>query len=759
MDCYCWETGDNYMRNSRVNKNDIWKLSIGVALILLLAMIDFVFTTVFPMSGIAHLMSEIIINILILLVIWFFFKKIIKSTNELKDDRKRLKNIYDSLDVAIWSHDMKNKTLLVTSGIEKLYGYTAEKFYQDNELWKKVIHPADVHVLAERAEKIANGESVTSVYRIIRADGEVRWIQDRGIPTLDHLGNLTDFNSVLFDITDRKESEGLYHSLVEMSPDLVAVYSRGKLDYINEAGVRLLKAKSQNELIGQPISKLIPLKILEQINTGRSSANSNEAAKRTFEFQAVGKDGEKFEIELSAVPILFAGRMAEQIVGRDISQRKKAEAMIKQLAYYDILTGLPNRVQLRSHLGTTLKENDRQNIAVLFLDLDRFKIINDTKGHAVGDQVLKKVALKLENAVGREGFVARNGGDEFIILLRDSDKQKAEAIANDILTEFSKGIKVDRNDFFVTTSIGISLHPEDGKDQDTLIQHADTAMYYAKKRGKNNFQFYNCQLDKQFQRKLELENDLRKAFENNQFELYFQPQVDMAAGRIVGMEALIRWNHPEQGLISPSEFIPLAEETALIVPLGEWVLKTACEQNKLWQDKGQFMVPMAVNISVRQLQEERFIDMVKDILTRTGLDPSYLELEITESMMLDYDNSTGLLKQLKDIGVTIAIDDFGTGYSSISRLKYLPIDKIKIDKSFVDEIVHDPSLGSLVKTIIDMGQNLGFEVVAEGIESQVQIDFLLENNCLVGQGYFFGKPKSSTCITVEPIDYKRMTGR
>lgn len=742
------------MRKSKGNRYDIWRLLLGIALILLLAMIDFVFTSIFPMSGITHLVSEIMINTLILLVVWMFYKKIIKSTNELMDDRKRLINIYDSLDVAIWSHDLKSNTLLVTSGIEKLYGYTAEMFYQDHELWKKVIYPADVHVLAERAEKIAKGEPVTSVYRIIRADGEVRWIQDRGIPTLDYLGNLTDFNSVLFDITDRKESEGLYHSLVELSPDLVAVYSRGKLDYINEAGVRLLKAKSQNELVGHPISDLIPSDILAQINTGQSSTSSEGATKRSFEFQAIGKDGEKFDMEMSSVPILYAGRMAEQIVGRDISQRKKAEAMIKRLAYFDVLTGLPNRVQLRCHLEAALKENDGQNIAVLFLDLDRFKIINDTKGHAVGDQVLKKVARKLEKAVNGEGFVARNGGDEFIILLRDSDKEKAENIANRILAEFSKAIKIVRNDFFVTTSIGISLTPEDGNDEDTLIQHADTAMYYAKKRGKNNFQFYNCQLDKQSQRKLELENDLRKAIESNQFELYFQPQVEMASGKIVGMEALVRWNHPDQGLISPVEFIPLAEETGLIVPLGEWVLRTACEQNKIWQDNGQFWVPIAVNISVRQLQEERFIEMVKDILANTDLDPCYLELEITESMMLDYDNSSDLLKQLKEIGVSIAIDDFGTGYSSISRLKYLPIDRIKIDKSFVDEIIHHPSLGSLVKTIIDMGQNLGFKVVAEGIESQAQVDFLLENNCQVGQGFYYGKPKSSSCITVNPIEIK-----
>jgi diguanylate cyclase (GGDEF)-like protein/PAS domain S-box-containing protein len=721
------------------------KRPIVFLLLLFLGLVDIVFSSVFPLNSVPGFVIEIILTAILLFVIWRLYKEIGESTSELKDNQKRLKNIYETLDVAIWSHDLKSDTLLVTSGIERLYGYTSEMFYQNNDLWRKVIHPEDVSVLSERAEKIAKGEPVTSEYRIFRADGEVRWIQDRGIPTLDSSGNLTDFNSVLFDITDRKESEGLYHSLVEMSPDLVAVYSRGKIDYVNEAGVKLLKAESQYELLGQPISKLIPPEILAQIN-------KDCPEKRLFEFQVVGRDGKKLDLEMSAVPILYEGRMAEQIVGRDISQRKQSEATIKRMAYYDVLTSLPNRFMLRSHLESALRENNGETIAVLFVDLDRFKMINDTKGHTIGDQVLKSVALTLEKAVSAEGLVARNGGDEFIIVLRNTDKLKTEKVAKRILSELSLGIKIDCHEFFLTTSIGISMTPEDGRDEETLIKHADTAMYSAKKRGKNNYQFYNCQLDRQSTRKLELENGLRKALEQNQLELHYQPQVEMASGNIVGVEALVRWRHPEQGFISPAEFIPLAEETGLIIPLGEWVLKTACKQNKVWQDNGLACIPVSVNISVRQLQEEKFVEMVKNILVKTGLKPCYLELEITESMMLDYDRSPELLKQLKNIGVLIAIDDFGTGYSSISSLKHLPIDRIKIDKSFVDDIIHHPSFRSLVKTIIDMGFNLGFKVVAEGIESQKQVDFLLEHNCHIGQGYFYSRPRPSSCISLEPFD-------
>lgn len=738
------------MDKEKLTTFEKWKLPSVFVLILLLGMVDLAFTSIFTLNVALRLLIEVLVTVIMLFIIWIVSKKIIESTNELKDNRKRLKNIYETLDVAIWSHDLKSNTLLVTSGIEKLYGYTAEMFYQNKDLWSKVIHPEDVSVLSERAEKIANGEPVTSVYRIIRADGEVRWIQDRGIPTLDHSGHLVDFNSVLFDITDRKESEGLYHSLVDMSPDLVAVYSRGKLDYVNEAGVKLLKAESQNELLGQPISKIIPPEILAQINTDCPE-------KRLFEFQVIGQDGQQLDLEMSAVPILYEGRMAEQIVGRDISQRKQAEATIKRMAYYDVLTSLPNRFMLRSYIESALRENNGETIAVLFLDLDRFKIINDTKGHTTGDQVLKKVALMLEKAVGNEGLVARNGGDEFIIVLRNTDKLKIEKVAKRILFELSLGIKIDCHEYFLTTSIGISLTPEDGKDEETLIKHADTAMYSAKKRGKNNYQFYTCQLDRQSNRKLELENGLRKALELNQLELHYQPQIELVSGNVVGVEALVRWKHPEQGLIFPAEFIPLAEETGLIIPLGEWVLKTACKQNKIWQDNGLTHFPVSVNISVRQLQDEKFVELVKNILVKTGLEPCYLELEITESMMLDYDRSPEILKHLKNIGVLIAIDDFGTGYSSISSLKHLPIDRIKIDKSFVDDITQHPSLGSLVKTIIEMGYNLGFEVVAEGIESQKQVDFLLENNCRIGQGFYYSKPKSTSCISFES-NCKSMNG-
>lgn len=710
-----------------------------IVFLLLEELIDWSTSFFFSLSEGIGTLIDISVTFVFMILIIRLFRGMEHTAEELQDNKKRLKSIFDTLDVAIWSHDLKTDTLLITSGIEKLYGYSSDEFYKDSTLWKKVIHPEDHHILEQRETGFSQGEAVTSIYRIIRPDGEVRWIQDRGIPVLDENGDFVDFTSVLFDITDRQESEGRYRSLVEMSPDLIAVYSRGKLDYINEAGCKLFKAGSPAELVGQPISNLIPAEVLSEIKTRELTIDENFEEKLWFEFKATQVDGKEIDVEMSAMPILYEGRMAEQIVGRDLTQRKKAEKTIKYMAYYDVLTGLPNRNMVRKHLNAALKNGD-QELAVLFLDLDRFKIINDTKGHRVGDLLLKVVASRLKNAVQGQGLVSRQGGDEFIILLKGLNKAQVIEVAERILGEFSEGIHVENQEFFVTPSIGISMAPVDGQDEETLIKHADTAMYLAKERGKNNFQFYTNQLHGLSSRKMELENGLRKALEQDQLVLHYQPQVNLETGKIIGVEALVRWQHPENGIISPGEFIPLAEETGLIVPLGKWVLQKASAQNKEWHDNGYSSIPISVNISVRQLQEDRFIDTVKQILDQTGLDPSYLDLEITESIMQNSENTAMILNQLKELGVTLAIDDFGTGYSSLSLLKHLPIDKIKIDKSFVDDIIYHANQGAMVKTIIDMGHNLQFDVIAEGVEEQEQVAFLLRNGCMIGQGYHFSRP-------------------
>jgi diguanylate cyclase (GGDEF)-like protein/PAS domain S-box-containing protein len=696
--------------------------------------------TVVSFSKMLHFFIQIMIIIVTVLCFFFMQKGMNRTKAELTKNKQRLQNIFETLDVAIWSHDMVADALLITPGIEKLYGYSLEEFYKDKTLWRKVILPDDLPLISQREYQLTFGKPVTSIYRIIRPDGEVRWIQDRGIPAFDVKGNLVDFSSVLFDITDRKESEDRYRTLVEMSPDIIAVITRGKIDYINNAGCKLVGATDPEELIGQPIEKFYPPDVLEDMITLQEALIKTGEERKTFEFKIMRLDKMSIDVEFSAMPILYEGRHAMQLVGRDITERKKAEKTIQYMAYNDDLTGLPNRYMFWKQLHNLLQQKTDQMVAVLFLDLDRFKIINDTQGHTTGDILLQEVARRLKKSIHKEGLVSRQGGDEFIIYLEDTSKDKAAHVAQRLLGEISRPIEINSQEYYVTPSIGISIYPTDGADEDTLIKHADTAMYLAKERGKNNFQFYTPELLGASSRKMELENGLRKALEQNELMIHYQPQVELATGRLVGIEALTRWLHPTYGIISPSEFIPLAEETGLIVPLGKWVLRTACEQNKAWQDAGFQAIPMAVNISVRQMEDDRFVDSVKNVLNQVGLDPQYLELEITESIMQNIERSTLILNQLKEIGVHLSIDDFGTGYSSLSYLKHLPIDKIKIDKSFIDDIIYHSNHGAMVKTIIDMGDNLNFTVIAEGIEKQEQVNFLIQNGCKIGQGYFFSRP-------------------
>lgn len=714
------------------------KWMIIICMLVFSELLDLIVSFNFPSIKLFHFttIAVIVCAIPFLLVT---LKEMGKKSVEYEKNEQKLKNIYDSLDVAIWSHDLKTNQLFITQGIEKLYGVSLEDFYHDHALWKKVIFSDDLPIISEREHKIALGETVTSEYRIIRPNGEVRWIYDRGFPTLDSKGNFVYFSSVLFDITDRKESEDRYRSLVEMSPDIIAVVSEEKIEYINEAGWRLMGAAYPEELIGKSPLNYVPNNIIRTIRRRVGSYDNPIQERVSFEFQVKRLDGELIDVEMASTPILFEGRFAVQVVGRDITERKRAEQTIKKMAYYDALTGLPNRNSFKAHLTEAVTNHQHQNPAVLFLDLDRFKIINDTKGHSIGDIILQMAAGRLQGAVQQNGIVSRQGGDEFIILLEDTDKEQVTYIAEKILNAFSKPFCVNNQEFFVSTSIGISLYPEDGADEESLIKNADTAMYKAKERG-NNFQFYSSSLNGISVRKMELENGLRKALEFNQLMLYYQPQFSLTTGEIVGMEALIRWDHPEHGFVSPSEFIPLAEETGLIVPIGKWVLREACRQRKDWSKAGIADFPIAVNVSVRQFEDDHFIEYTAAVLEEIGLDAGLLELEITESIMQNLQRSSYILHQLEGMGVLLSIDDFGTGYSSLSYLNRLPIHKIKIDKSFVQDVPFLASQEMLVKTIIDMGLNLNYIVIAEGIETGHQLEFLRQNDCAVGQGYLFSKP-------------------
>ncbi|NRD76783.1 EAL domain-containing protein [Bacillus sp. BRMEA1] len=430
-------------------------------------------------------------------------------------------------------------------------------------------------------------------------------------------------------------------------------------------------------------------------------------------------------------------------IGRQLMIIKRNNKLVDEyryLAHHDPLTGLNNRASFAEDLRKYMMKNNHKNsVAMLLIDLDRFKVVNDTLGHHVGDRILIKSSERLKQSLDNETLIYRLGGDEFVMILPDATEMKCALTAKNILKNFQSPFIVNGYEILVTPSIGISIFPESGED---LLKHADAAMYLAKENGKNRFVFFNNELNKTLIRKMRLENELRKAIDQNQIFLFYQPKVDLATKKLIGMEALLRWKHPELGWVSPLEFIPIAEETGQIVSIGEWVLNEACRQNMIWQSKGYPPLCVSVNVSVRQFQHSNFPMVVKKVLQETKLPPQFLELEITESIMQNIKESTEVLQGLRQIGVKTSIDDFGTGYSSLHVLQKLPIDTIKIDKSFIDDM-ENTSQQSMVKTIIDLGLSLHLSVVAEGIEHEYQMNSLLEKGCRIGQGYLFSKPVDS----------------
>ena len=460
---------------------------------------------------------------------------------------------------------------------------------------------------------------------------------------------------------------------------------------------------------------------------------------------------------------------ADEVLGlvRDISERKRTEEQIRRLAYCDSLTGIPNRQAFLETLERELlrsKEHDKK-FAVLFMDLDAFKRINDTLGHDVGDHLLKVVSERLRETIRPSDLVlraehefeasfggsnlARLGGDEFTILIPDLERvEDALNVAHRVKEAMRRPFMIEAHEIFVTASIGISLYPEDGEDCNSLLKYADTAMYHAKNCGKNNAKLYSSSLTMEIMSHVKMEVGLRKALQNNELYLLYQPQIDVPSTQIVGVEALIRWRHPERGIISPTEFIPLAEETGLIVPIGEWVLRTACNQAKAWQSDGGRAIRMAVNLSAKQFKDENLMQIVLSALADTGLDARLLELELTEGTLMDDARATMVtLEQLRGIGVYLSIDDFGTGYSSMNYLKRFDVRALKIDKSFIAGLPQDTENAAITRAIIAMAHGLKMVVVAEGVETDEQLLMLEEYGCDMAQGYFLGHPSPHDTIT------------
>jgi diguanylate cyclase (GGDEF)-like protein/PAS domain S-box-containing protein len=429
---------------------------------------------------------------------------------------------------------------------------------------------------------------------------------------------------------------------------------------------------------------------------------------------------------------------------RDITQRAKLEEELQHQATHDVLTGLPNRVLLADVLDKLIHDTQLKNesFAVLFFDLDRFKLINDSLSHAAGDELLRIVAFRLRETLRSDDLVARIGGDEFVVILKQIDDKIVKKMATKLLETINDPFIIEGREIIISTSIGISLYPKDGKSPEILLRNADAAMYQAKKSGANQFKFYTEKLNSDSINRLEKEMELRHAIANNELILYYQPQIDINQDKLVAVEALIRWKHPRLGMLLPIDFIPLAEESGLIVPIGEWVLRTACRQNKAWQNAGLPPIRVAVNITTQQLNLYNLVDLIKGILEEAQLDPQYLELELTENSIISNTNVIETINTLKDFGIRIALDDFGTGYSSLSYLKDIHLDRLKIDRSFVQNILTNRGDDVIIQAIITMAASLHLEVLAEGVETEQQLNFLKKQHCGEIQGFYFSKPLS-----------------
>lgn len=428
---------------------------------------------------------------------------------------------------------------------------------------------------------------------------------------------------------------------------------------------------------------------------------------------------------------------------RDVTIRIKLEKKLYKQATHDALTGLPNRILLVDRIQQAISRAVRTKsiFGILFFDLDRFKLINDSLSHKAGDQLLQKIAKRLISTFRAEDTVARLGGDEFVMIVADLDKDKSMAsIAGKLQSIFKEPYKIARRDVFITASVGISLYPQDGETVNQLLSNADLAMYRAKELGSNQFQFSTPEMNKLARIRLKQESELRRAIENKEFFLTYQPQFDLVTRKMVSAEALIRWKHPKKGIVLPLDFIPLAEATGLIIPIGAWVVKTACLQNKAWQAKGLPPIRVSVNVANYQLKQPDFVEMVENILHETDLKPEYLEIEVTENVIIGNPDVIRVIEELKKLGIEVSLDDFGTGNSSLSYLKKVHVDRLKIDRSFVKNIDVDRSDEVIIQAIIDMAHSLDYKVLAEGVETQKQLKFLISKNCQTAQGYYFSKP-------------------
>jgi diguanylate cyclase (GGDEF)-like protein/PAS domain S-box-containing protein len=678
-----------------------------------------------------------------------------------RQNAERFQIVANTTTDIIWDWDPVGDHIWWSEGIHSVFGYDPVQFEDGIGGWARLLHPDErERVVAGLFSALRSPRPHWSdEYRFMRRDGSYADVRDRGTFIRNSEGVATRVIGAMVDITKQKQAEAdraraearnrVQASLLDKAQDAISVTGiDARVTFWNKGAERLFGWTAE-EVIGKTKADLGIVEQQEFDNAYpillRQGVWSGEILKRR-------KDGSSLTVESHLTLVRDdAGRPQSVLyIQTDITQRKQAEQEIEELAFFDPLTGLPNRRLLLDRLRHAVAacRRNRQTGALLFIDLDSFKSLNDTLGHDQGDVLLQQVALRLRAGVPRASdTVARHGGDEFVIVLEDFSGEPeqiarhAETVAEKIQASFAAPFQLDHHQHHTSASIGVALFNEDIGDVDELLKRADLAMYQAKTAGRNAIRFFDPEMQTVINTRVQLEADLRQGLQRHEFRLHYQSQTD-GDGHTIGAEALVRWQHPRRRMVLPANFIPLAEETGLILPLGQWVLETACNQLVAWSRVPQTShLTVAVNVSAYQFRQPDFVEQVLQVIERTGADPKKLKLELTESLLVvDVERTVEKMKSLKAKGISFALDDFGTGYSSLSYLKRLPLDQLKIDKSFVRDVLTDPSDAAIARTVLVLGHTLGLEVIAEGVETTSQRDFLAHNGCRAYQGYLFSHP-------------------
>ena len=669
---------------------------------------------------------------------------------------ERLELAFIATQDGLWDWDVKGDAVYFSPLWKAMIGYEDDELSNEFSTWKSRVHPDDLEKTLQDAQDNIDGktETLKNVHRLLSKDGKWIWILNRGKVLYNDKGEAIRMVGTHTDVTKDKELQLRYAhqaQIIEQTVDSV-ISSDLQGNIINwNSGSRRLLGYTSEEMIGANVEVLYPKgevnlfsdKVEELLKSGRFHQDVT----------LIRQDGSELSASLSLTLLKDESGEPTGIVcySQDITARKAAESELKEQknilehqAYHDALTQLPNRLLFHDRLTRAIEKAKRnaKQLAVFFIDLDRFKKINDSLGHDIGDEVLRIVSKKLAGVMRKEDTLARIGGDEFTILMEDLSKfEDASILADKILKSLIEPMQVAGKTLYVSTSVGIALYPQDDENATNLLKFADAAMYKAKDEGRNNYQFYSPEMTMMASQHVTLETSLREALVNEEFTVFYQAQTDGENHKLTGMEALVRWNHPTKGLVAPSEFIPLAEETGLIVALDQWVMKTAIKQVVQWYKDGLNPGKLALNLAMKQLQHKDFIQMIKDALQNAGCKPEWIALEVTEGQIMTHpEKAIVLLREISNMGVELAVDDFGTGYSSLAYLKRLPINKLKIDQSFVRDLPYDEEDIGIAKSIIALSKSLNLEVIAEGVETSEQRDFLVKNGCKNVQGYFYGKP-------------------